>query len=139
MIDLTDMKIDEPAVLDSVKSPLAGAAILFVGTTREFTDGKRTVWLDYEAYEAMARGELQRLRELAMARWPLRDVAIVHRLGEVPIGETSVAIAVSSAHRGPAFEAGQWLIDRLKESVPIWKRERWSDGSSEWIHPEPLG
>ncbi|MCA9106146.1 MAG: molybdenum cofactor biosynthesis protein MoaE [Planctomycetales bacterium] len=139
MIDLTDMKIDEPAVLDSVKSPLAGAAVLFVGTTREFTDGKRTVWLDYEAYEAMARGELQRLRELAMARWPLRDVAIVHRLGEVPIGETSVAIAVSSAHRGPAFEAGQWLIDRLKESVPIWKRERWSDGSSEWIHPEPLG
>ena len=78
---------------------------------------------------------LSELEMRAQQRWSLIDVAIVHRLGRVPAGETSVAIAVSSAHRQAAFAAGQWLIDTIKSTVPIWKRERWSDGTAEWIHP----
>ena len=91
--------------------------------------------LDYEAYEEMAGEKMKDLAAQARQQWQLVNVAIVHRLGNVPLGEASVAIAVSSAHRANAFEAGRWLIDTLKVEVPIWKREHWSDGSSEWVHP----
>ncbi|MCR4414108.1 MAG: molybdenum cofactor biosynthesis protein MoaE [Thermoguttaceae bacterium] len=135
MIELTHLPIDLVSVLRSVQSPEAGAVVLFVGTTRETTDGRRTRWLDYEAYPAMAERILADLEAEARRRWPLAGCAIVHRLGRVEVGEASVAVAVSSAHRGPAFEAGQWLIDRLKESAPIWKQEHWADGTCQWVHP----
>lgn len=138
-VRLTRTAIDEAAVLASVKSPLAGACILFVGTTRGVTNGRKTSSLHYEAYETMARSELARLREEAMDNWPLIEVCIEHLLGEAPVTQTSVAVAVSSAHRKPAFEAAAWIMDELKAKVPIWKQERWDDGSSEWVHPGMQG
>lgn len=135
MIQLTEHPIDVPSLLQHVQRPEAGAAVLFLGTTRQFTAGRETASLAYEAYGEMALKELERLEREARGRWPLVACGIVHRLGEVPLAEASVAIAVSSPHRAAAFEAGEWLIDRLKESVPIWKQERWADGGVEWVHP----
>lgn len=136
MPELVQKAIDIAAVLTSVRSSQAGAVLLFLGTTREFTGGKQTVTLDYEAYHTMAKKKLLELETSARDQWDLVDCAIVHRLGNVPLGEASVAIAVSSAHRATAFEAGRWLIDTLKVEVPIWKQEHWSDGTTEWVHPE---
>jgi molybdopterin synthase catalytic subunit len=141
MIALTEQTIDTTQVLAEVHSPLAGATVLFLGTTRAETEGRQTVALDYEAYRTMAMKTMSELEMRARQQWTITEVAIVHRLGHVPVGETSVAIAVSSPHRQAAFSAGQWLIDTLKSTVPIWKREQWSDGTEEWVHPGtgPLG
>lgn len=135
MVELTHSVIDVSDVLDRVQSTSAGAVLLFLGTTREFTQGKQTSTLDYEAYDEMALQKMSELEARACERWDLVACCIVHRLGNVPLGEASVAIAVSSPHRAQAFEAGRWLIDTLKQEVPIWKREHWSDGTSEWVHP----
>jgi molybdopterin synthase catalytic subunit len=135
MICLTNQPIDTSAVLASVSSSDAGAVVLFLGTTREFTSGRRTASLDYECYPEMAEKKLAELEAEARRRWPLVGCAIVHRLGRLELGETSIAIAVSSPHRQVAFEAGKWLIDTIKEVVPIWKCENWADGTSEWVHP----
>jgi molybdopterin synthase catalytic subunit len=135
MIALTERPIDAANVLASVASRDAGAAILFVGTTREFTHGRQTASLDYECYPEMAEKKLAELEAEARRRWPLAACAIVHRLGHLELGEASIAIAVSSPHRHDAFAAGQWLIDTIKQVVPIWKRENWADGMSEWVHP----
>lgn len=135
MISFTREKIDVEPLLSSARVPESGAVVLFLGVTRRFTADRETTRLAYDAYEEMAAKELQRLAEEARRRWPILTCAIVHRLGDVPAGEDSVAIAVSSAHRRDAFEAGQWLIDTLKQSVPIWKQEQWSDGAAQWIHP----
>lgn len=135
MIQLTDDTIDVAAVIDGVRCPAAGAVVLFLGTVREATGQRRTSSLEYECYAEMAEKKLAELEAEARARWPLEECTIVHRLGHLPVGETSVAIAVSAAHRRPAFEAGQWLIDRIKEVVPIWKKENYVDGTSDWVHP----
>jgi len=132
---LTQNQLDPVSILASVQSPAAGAVLLFIGTTREQTGGRATASLTYEAYAEMALAKLAELEAAARERWPLIDVAIEHRLGPVAIGEASVAIAVSSAHRAAAFAAGQWLIDTLKEVVPIWKCEHWADGGEDWVHP----
>lgn len=136
MVELVHEVIDIAALLAKVQSHQAGAVLLFLGTTREFTDGKQTTTLDYEAYNEMAIKKLAELESTARQRWELVDCGTIHRLGNVPLGEASVAIAVSSAHRANAFDAGRWLIDTLKVEVPIWKREHWSDGTQEWVHPE---
>ena len=135
MIQLNHDPIDSSEVLASVQAPEAGAVVLFLGTTREFTAGRQTESLDYESYGEMAVRKLEELEQQARQRWSLTEVTIVHRLGHLGIGEASVAIAVSAPHRKDAFTAGQWLIDTLKEIVPIWKKENWADGSSEWVHP----
>ncbi len=135
MVEITTQPIDPEALIADVSSSSAGAVVLFLGTTREFTDGRQTASLDYECYPEMARGKLAQLEAEARARWPLNGCAIVHRIGRLEIGEASVAVAVSTPHRGAAFEAGQWLIDTLKEVVPIWKKENWASGDSQWIHP----
>ena len=135
MIQLTHDPIDVNSLLEAAQRPEAGAVVLFLGITREFTDERQTVELDYEAYEAMAGQELAKLETTARQRWPLVECAIVHRLGRVPLSEASVAIVASAPHRRDAFAAAQWLIDTLKERVPIWKRERWADGATEWVHP----
>ena len=135
MIKLVNHPIDTNTLMAEVSSPQAGAVVLFLGTTREFTDGRRTKTLDYEAYEEMALAKLTELENAAREKWSLVACGIVHRLGNVPLGEASVAIAVSSAHRAAAFDAGRWLIDTLKQDVPIWKCEHWADGTTEWVHP----
>lgn len=135
MIQLTDAPIDTATVVDRARHVNAGAIVLFLGTTREFTGDRQTVALSYEAYREMAERRLADLEAEARRRWPVIECIIVHRLGVVPPAESSVAIAVSTPHRSDAFAAGQWLIDSLKADVPIWKREQWSDGTSEWVHP----
>lgn len=135
MIRLIDGPIDPAQVLAEVSSKEAGGMVLFLGTTREMTDGRQTLWLDYECYGEMAERKLAELEAEAFRRWPLVGCSIVHRLGRVDLGQASIAIAVSSAHRQNAFEAGKWLIDTIKEDVPIWKQEHWADGTTEWVHP----
>jgi molybdopterin synthase catalytic subunit len=135
MISLTHSPIDPSAILSQVASNDAGAVVLFLGTTREFTKGRQTALLDYECYPQMAEAKLAELEAQAREKWPLVHVSIVHRLGRLGLGEASIAIAVSSPHRQAAFEAGKWLIDTIKEDVPIWKQENWADGTSEWVHP----
>lgn len=135
MVELTNEPIDVAGLLQRAQRPQAGAVVLFLGITREFTDGRQTTRLEYEAYPEMARRELLGLQEQAVERWSLASCDIVHRLGPVPLAEASVAIAVSSPHREAAFEAGRWLIDELKQTAPIWKQEHWSDGAAQWVHP----
>jgi molybdopterin synthase catalytic subunit len=135
MIHLTDQPIDTAALVDRARHPAAGAIVLFLGTTRKLTDGRQTVALSYEAYHEMAERRLAELENEARRRWPVIECIIEHRLGTVPPTESSVAVVVSTPHRADAFAAGQWLIDSLKADVPIWKREQWADGTSEWVHP----
>src|SRR5215470_9839629 len=129
--------IDTRGVLERIKSPEDGAAIAFEGVVRNNTRGRQTLYLDYEAYEAMALKQMEELAEEALGQFKVRDVAIVHRLGRLEIGETSVLIVVSSAHRAAAYEASRWLIDTLKRSVPIWKKEYFVDGAV-WADGEPF-
>jgi len=135
MIQLTHNPIDPTAVLESARSPAAGAVVLFLGTVRQMTGGRQTRSLDYEAYPEMARQALAELEAEARRRWPLVECQLVHRLGTLALGEVSVAIATSAAHRQPAFEAAAWLLDRIKQVVPIWKKENWADGTGQWVHP----
>ena len=137
MIRLTDNPIDTAAVLDAVASPAAGAVVLFLGTVREITGEQQTVSLEYESYAKMAEKRLADLAADARQKWPLTGCAIVLRLGILPVGEISVAIAVSASHRHEAFEAGRWLIDQIKRDVPIWKKENYADGTGDWVHPGP--
>lgn len=135
MIELTQNPIDTADLLRKVGSNQAGAVVLFLGTVRELTGERRTIALDYECYPEMAEKQLQDLESQARARWPIIECAIVHRLGHLELGEASVAVAVSTAHRDASFEAAKWLIDTLKQVVPIWKKENWADGATEWVHP----
>jgi molybdopterin synthase catalytic subunit/molybdopterin converting factor small subunit len=123
--------------LDRLKLPEDGAAVVFEGVVRNNTRGRRTLYLDYEAYEAMALKQMEELSEQARSRFAVRAVTLVHRLGRLEIGETSVLIVVASPHRGPAFEACRWLIDTLKKTVPIWKKEYFEDGAV-WADGEPF-
>ena len=135
MIELTDNPIDYQTVVESVRSNAAGAAVLFLGTIREYTGDIQTASLEYDAYPQMAHAAMAKLREEAIAKWGLVDAAIVHRKGPLELGDVAVAVATSSAHRRAAFEAGQWLIDTLKQRVPIWKKELYANGQTEWVHP----
>lgn len=132
---LTHDAIDSAALLDEVASSQAGAVVLFLGTVREMTAGRQTVALDYECYPEMAERKMEEIAAEATSRWPLTGCVIEHRLGHLELGDASVAVAVSAPHRDQAFEAGRWLIDTLKQVVPIWKKENWADGSTEWVHP----
>ena len=135
MIELTHEPLDANLLVAQATSPNVGAVLLFLGVTRQFTGDRETAQLHYDAYEKMAQQELHNLVTEALSRWPLEECLIAHRLGLVPIGEASVAIVTACAHRRDAFAAGQWLIDTLKERVPIWKQEHWADGTTDWVHP----
>ena len=137
-VQLVHEPIDAAALLAAVAGPAAGANVLFTGTTRQMTGAATTDWLDYEAYEPLARTELERLRAEATDQFGLTGCGIIHRLGRVAIGEVSVAVAVSAAHRREAFAAAEWLLDQLKRQVPIWKREAGPAGMM-WVHPESAG
>jgi len=129
--------IDASVWVAAVKEGEAGAVVVFDGIVRDNTRGRRTLYLDYEAYEAMALGQMQGLAHDAQQRFGVRRVALVHRLGRLQVGETSVFIAVASAHRAQAFEACRWIIDTLKKTVPIWKKEWFEDGAV-WADGEPF-
>jgi molybdopterin converting factor subunit 1 len=125
------------AILTQIKRPEDGAVAMFDGIVRNNSRGRRTLYLDYSGYEPMALRKMEQLATEALSRFAVRDVRIVHRLGRLQIGETSVYIAVSSAHRAAAFDACRWLIDTLKTTVPIWKKEFFEDGAV-WSDGEPF-
>ena len=128
LVEIVDGRIDTAAVMEAMKAGADGAVCVFDGIVRNNTRGRETLHLDYEAYREMALKQMQGLADEAVARFGVRDVALVHRLGRLVVGETSVLIVVASAHRGVAFEACRWLIDTLKKQVPIWKKETFVDG-----------
>ncbi|WYS07397.1 molybdenum cofactor biosynthesis protein MoaE [Bacillus sp. FSL R5-0394] len=132
MFQLTNKPIDVQQVINQVIDRNCGAIATFIGTVREFTNGKKTVRLEYIAYESMAEKMLKRIGAEINERWPGTNVAIVHRLGVLDISEAAVVIAVSSPHRQAAYEANAYAMERIKAMVPIWKKEIWEDGSS-WI------
>ncbi|MBI4514779.1 MAG: molybdenum cofactor biosynthesis protein MoaE [Deltaproteobacteria bacterium] len=132
MFEIVTHAIALGPLLAAVSDPAAGAVVTFLGTTRNENEGRRVTELEYEAYPEMAVAELCKIGDTAKARWPIHAIAIVHRIGVVPIGEASVAIAVSAGHRAAAFEACRFAIDRLKEVVPIWKKEHF-EGGEVWI------
>ena len=135
MIQITEGPIDHAALTERVRTNLAGAVCTFLGTVREMTGDRQTSALEYEAYPEMAASKLAELEAQARLRWPILEVALVHRVGHLDLGEISVVVAVSTPHRQQAFDACRWLIDSLKEVVPIWKKEVWADGTEEWVHP----
>jgi molybdopterin synthase catalytic subunit len=135
MVRLTPDPIDHAALTEAARRPDCGAVVTFLGTVRDLTDGKVTVALDYEAYAGMAEKKMAEIETDTRQRWPVGELLMVHRTGHLEVGEVSVAVAVSCPHRAQAFEACRHAIDRLKELVPIWKKENWADGSTEWVHP----
>lgn len=134
MFRLTRDAIDYHALTESARSPHCGAVVLFLGTVRDLTGQQVTVFLEYDAYAPMAEKKLAEIEAEARRRWPISEIAITHRLGRLDVGEVSVAVAVSCPHRGDAFAACRYVIDTLKELVPIWKKENAPDGTGEWIH-----
>jgi MoaE-MoaD fusion protein len=136
-VALTRERIDAEKLIAEAKSGEDGAVVVFDGIVRNHSRGRETLYLDYEAYEEMALRQMKELAGHARERFGVRHVTIVHRLGRLEIGETSVLIVVASAHRTQAFEACRWLIDTLKKTVPIWKKEHFEDGAV-WADGEPF-
>jgi molybdopterin synthase catalytic subunit len=136
-VAIVHQRIDAHTIVTSLERPEDGALVIFDGMVRNNSRGRRTLYLVYEAYEEMALAQIRVLALKVLADFPIRDVAIVHRLGRLEVGETSVLIAVASAHRAAAFDACRWLIDTLKKTVPIWKKEHFEDGAV-WADGEPF-
>ncbi|MHB0868180.1 MAG: molybdenum cofactor biosynthesis protein MoaE [Chloroflexota bacterium] len=128
MFDVTDKPIDVNRVVEAVRHDEDGAVVTFVGVVRDENRGKRVLYLEYEAYPEMATGKMREIGEEIADRWGLHHVAIVHRVGRMGVGEASVVIAVAAPHRDVAFEACRYAIDHLKEAVPVWKKEAYTDG-----------
>jgi len=137
VVALVREPIDSSSLAGTLKQGEDGAVVVFDGIVRNHTRGRRTLYLVYEAYEEMALRQMQSLAQQAVAEHGVRQVALVHRLGRLEVGETSVLIAVASAHRAQAFEACRWLIDTLKKTVPVWKKEHFEDGAV-WADGEPF-
>ena len=136
-VEIVDSVIPAAEIAAEIKAGADGAVCVFDGIVRDNTRGRKTLHLDYEAYREMALEKMRGLAGEAVERFGVRDVALVHRLGRLYVGETSVLIVVASAHRGAAFDACRWLIDTLKKTVPIWKKEQFVDGAV-WADGEPF-
>ncbi len=136
-VEIIEDVLPTSEVIEAIKAGSDGAVCVFDGIVRNNTRGRQTLYLDYEAYREMALTQMRELAAEAVDRFGVRDVALLHRLGRLQVGETSVLIAVASAHRGQAFEACRWLIDTLKKQVPIWKKETFVDGAV-WADGEPF-
>lgn len=130
---IVDAPIEVTSLLERVASSANGAAVLFLGTVRDVNDGHGVTGIEYSAYRSMAERELASIVEEAVAKMGRGDIAVEHRLGELRVGECSVAVAVSHPHRGLAFDSARYIIEELKRRVPIWKREHYTDGSREWV------
>jgi molybdopterin synthase catalytic subunit len=137
LIEIVDGPIAADEIVTGMKAGGDGAVCVFDGIVRDNTRGRRTLYLDYESYREMALEQMTRLAAQAIEAYGVRDVALVHRLGRLIVGETSVLIVVASAHRAAAFDACRWLIDTLKKTVPIWKKETFVDGAV-WADGEPF-
>jgi molybdopterin synthase catalytic subunit len=137
VVILSTEPIQAEAWIKAAKRGEDGAVVVFDGIVRNHTRGRETLYLDYEAYDKLATRQMKELIGEAIRRFAIRDAWIIHRLGRLRIGETSVLIIVASAHRGPAFDACRWLIDTLKQTVPIWKQETFADGAV-WAAGEPF-
>lgn len=135
-IQLLENPLVEQNCLDFVKSDDVGGIVVFVGTVRNQTKGKPVVRLDFEAYKPMAISEMRKIAEQAVEKFSLKKISIHHRVGTLEVGEVPVVIAASSAHRGAAFDACEYAIDTLKETVPIWKKEIFEDGEV-WVSATP--
>jgi molybdopterin synthase catalytic subunit len=133
---ITPLPLDVAPLRAQLLGAGAGAYASFEGWVRNHSEGQAVTGLYYEAYEALAVAEGQRILAAAMQRFPLQAAACVHRVGELGLGEMAVWVGVSAAHRGPAFEACRWIIDEVKAQVPIWKRERYASGDAGWLHPD---
>ena len=136
MIRITEKPIDVSALIESVKHEGAGAIDVFIGTVRDQTDGRRVEKLFYEAYKPMAISEIQKILDTAFDRWVVKKAGVIHRVGTLGLGDVAVAIAVSCPHRQEAFDACRFIIDTLKKTVPIWKKEFFDDGE-QWVSPTP--
>lgn len=135
-IYITENRLNTQACIDQVADDGSGGLVVFVGNVRNKTKDKSVQYLDFESYIPMALKEMEKIATVAIERWNLHDMAIHHRIGRVPIGEEAVVIACSSAHRKESFEACQYAIDTLKETVPIWKKEVFEDGEV-WVSAHP--
>jgi len=133
---LTGQPLDPAPLMKLVESPDMGAIVTFAGVVRDNFGGRATAYLEYEAYAPMAVRVLEQLAEEARAQWGTGKIAIHHRIGRLEIGETAVLIVVAAPHRHEAFEAAEQLMDRIKQVAPIWKKEIWTDGASEWVGDE---
>ena len=138
MFRITTDVITGETVREAVEGPDAGAVVLFLGTVRNNTDGRPVKCLEYEAYPPMAEKKMAEIAQEVSDKWGISRVAMVHRVGKLEIGEVSVAVAVASPHRKDGFEACKYAMDRLKQIVPIWKREIWADGEAEWVKPDAV-
>lgn len=136
MIGLQKEKINVEEVISSVQSPDAGAIDVFIGTVRNQTKNKKVVHLEFEAYESMAVSEITKIVERAQSKWPILNISVVHAIGKLQIGDIPVVIAVSTPHRKASFEACEFVIDELKKTVPIWKKEFFEDGD-QWVSAHP--
>src|SRR5580692_12114034 len=136
-VEIIDGVIPTSEIASEIKAGSDGAVCVFDGIVRDNTRGRKTLHLDYEAYREMALEQMRGLAAEAVTKFGVRDVAVVHRLGRLMVGETSVLIVVASAHRGAAFDACRWVIDTLKKQVPIWKKEQFIDGAV-WADGEPF-
>lgn len=132
MIEITDARLDPDQVTASVRRDANGAVVTFLGTTRDASDGRRVLYLEYEAYQPMAQKTLEQIAQEVRERWDIQDMAIAHRVGKLETGEISLVVALASPHRKQAFEAAAYALDRIKEIVPIWKKEVF-EGGEEWI------
>ncbi|MDG6926405.1 MAG: molybdenum cofactor biosynthesis protein MoaE [Nitrososphaerota archaeon] len=139
MARLTKRVIDLTKVLVAVQESGAGGTTLFIGTVRDNSEAGTVDMIRYQAYEPMAEKRLQEIEEEAERRWPMARVSLVHRLGELAVGEVSVAVAVSAPHRAEAFEACRYIIERIKRDVPIWKKERLAGGREVWVEGHTIG
>ena len=138
MFKITSEVITGEEVREAVEGPDTGAVVLFFGTVRNNTGGRPVNCLEYEAYPPMAEKKMEEIAHEISDKWGLDRVAMVHRVGKLEIGEVSVVVAVASPHRKDGFEACQYAMDRLKQIVPIWKREVWADGEAEWVKPDAV-
>ena len=136
LIEISEQPIQFDRLLAAVADPRAGAVVLFLGVVRDNARGRRVDSLQYEAYETLARREMEHIAGTIAGRWPGTRIAIAHRTGRLKVGEASVAISVSAPHRAEAFEAARFAIDALKQTVPIWKKEIWEGGEA-WVGAEP--
>ncbi|WP_068672599.1 molybdenum cofactor biosynthesis protein MoaE [Oceanobacillus sp. Castelsardo] len=132
LFEIVEDPIEVGAIIDKVKRREAGAITTFMGTVREWTKGKRTIYLKYQAYKPMAVKMLAKIGDEIEEKWPNTRIAITHRIGHLDISDIAVVIAVSSPHRKAAYEANEYAIERIKQIVPIWKKEHWEDGET-WI------
>jgi molybdopterin synthase catalytic subunit len=135
MAYLTRSPISRDALLAEVASPACGGTCVFLGTVRDGPDESGVTAIEYSAYEEMVEAEFGRLLADAGERWPEARIAVRHRLGEIPVGEASIAIAAAAPHRAEAFEACRYVIEEVKRRIPVWKKERRSDGTEVWVDP----